>query len=81
MDSVRNSIQSTGHYYLSQKEMIGKSNDEVIKLLKDKGIDWNTLPVCYKNGVCCYREDGEWRLDYAMPTLKGENRYFLERFI
>lgn len=81
MDSVRNSIQSTGHYYLSQKKMNGKNNNEVLEMLKNKGINWETLPTCYKNGVCCYRENGEWVFDYNMPILKGEDREYLERLI
>lgn len=81
MDSMRNSIQSTGHHYLSQKEMNGKNNDEVLAMLKEKGVNWETMPHHHKVGVCCYREDGEWQLDYNMPTLKGEDRYFLERLI
>ncbi len=81
MDSMRNSIQSTGHHYLSQKEMNGKNNDEVLVMLKEKGVNWGTMPHHHKVGVCCYREDGEWQLDYHMPMLKGEDRYFLERFV
>lgn len=82
MDSMRNSIQSIGHHYLSQKEMNGKNNDEVLTILKEKGINyWKTMLHHHKVGVCCYREDGEWQLDYNMPILKGEDRYFLERFV
>ena len=80
-DSVRNSIQSMGHYYLSQKEMHGKTNDEVIEMLAEKDINWHTTPTWYKNGVCCYYEDGEWQIDYNMPLLLGEDRYYLERFV
>jgi tRNA(His) 5'-end guanylyltransferase len=82
MDSMRNSIQSIGHHYLSQKEMNGKNNDEVLAMLKEKGINyWETMPHHHKVGVCCYREDGEWQLDYNMPMLKGEDRYYLERLV
>ena len=81
MDSMRNSIQSTGHHYLSQKEMNGKNNDEVLTMLKEKGVNWETMLHHHKIGVCCYREDGEWQLDYHMPMLKGEDRYYLERLV
>ena len=83
LDAVRNSIQSCGQYYFSQKELHRKTTKDILEMLKtEKGVSWETMPICAQRGTCCYKnEDGVWVLDKTMPILKGEGRELLERLI
>lgn len=55
-DATRNSIESVGQFYFSQKELNGKNCNEIQDMLwKQKGVNWNDYPVRFKRGSCCYR--------------------------
>jgi tRNA(His) guanylyltransferase len=48
-DASRNSIQMLGRFHFSQKQMHGKSNNEVQDMLmQDKTTNWNDLPTWMK---------------------------------
>lgn len=51
IDCIRNSKQQTAQTWLSHGKLSGKDSDEQILLLKEeKGIDWNTFKPEYKQG-------------------------------
>ena len=55
-DCTRNSKQQAAQAYLSHKELMGKSADKQVELLKDKfGIDWNNYTDGQKYGRIIYR--------------------------
>lgn len=55
-DAIRNSIQAVGQSNFSQKQLHGKSCDEIQDmLLAEKNIDWNEFDTMCKRGSCCYR--------------------------
>lgn len=97
LDATRNSIQMVGQANFSQKELEGKScNDIQDMLMTRKGINWNNLPVYQKRGSCCIKktirdsrvttEDGiltmsRWIIDNDIPIFKGENREYIEKLI
>ena len=82
LDATRNSIQMVGHANFSQKELHGKScNDIQDMLFQLKGINWNGFPTYYKRGTACIKGEGKWILDYDMPILKGEDREYLDKLI
>lgn len=57
-DSTRNSIQSVGQANFSQKELHGKScNDIQDMLMTQKGINWNDYATTLKRGSCCIKVD------------------------
>ena len=57
-DATRNSIQSVGQANFSQKELHGKScNDIQDMLMIQKGINWNDYSTTLKRGSCCIKTD------------------------
>lgn len=57
-DSTRNSIQSVGQANFSQRELNGKScNDIQDMLMMQKSINWNNYATTLKRGSCCIKVD------------------------
>ena len=82
LDATRNSIQMVGQANFSQKELHGKScNDIQDMLFQLKGINWNGFLTYYKRGTACIKDGNRWILDYDMPILKGEGREYLDKLI
>lgn len=81
-DATRNSINSLAQSLFSFKELQGiKSNDLQNKMLIEKDINWNNLPIYLKRGSSCIKNsEGKWFVDYNMPILK-ENRNYIDDLI
>ena len=64
-DATRNSIQSVGQANFSQKELHGKScNDIQDMLMLQKSINWNDYSTTLKRGSCCIKiDDGITKYD------------------
>ena len=64
-DSTRNSIQSVGQANFSQRELNGKScNDIQDMLMMQKSINWNNYATTLKRGSCCIKiDDGITKYD------------------
>ena len=64
-DATRNSIQSVGQANFSQKELNGKScNDIQDMLMTQKSINWNDYATTLKRGSCCIKiDDGITKYD------------------
>ena len=57
-DATRNSIRYVGQANFSQKELHGKScNDIQDMLMLQKGINWNDYSTTLKRGSCCIKAD------------------------
>ena len=57
-DATRNAIQMLGQCNFSHKELHGKScNDIQDMLMTQKGINFNDMPIEFKRGVCCIKEE------------------------
>lgn len=85
-DAIRNSINSVGQANFSHKELQGLSTSQVLeKLLREKQVDWNSLPIHLQRGSCCIKKniDGidSWFIDTEIPIFKGEDRNYIERLI
>lgn len=81
VDAVRNSIQSMGQAYFSHKQLMNKNTKEVRQMLEDNGTIWEDRPVAERRGVACLKGEDGWYIDYNMPTLKGEDRDYVEKLI
>jgi tRNA(His) 5'-end guanylyltransferase len=90
LDATRNSIQSVGQHYFTQKELHKKSCAQIQDMLMEqKGINWNDLDTTKKRGCCCIKvkkesdgvESSEWIIDNNIPIFKGEDREYIERLI
>ena len=64
-DATRNSIQSVGQANFSQKELHGKSCNNIQDMLMlQKGINWNDYSTTLKRGSCCIKiDDGITKYD------------------
>lgn len=57
-DATRNSIQSVGQANFSQKELHGKSCNNIQDMLMlERGINWNDYSTTLKQGSCCIKAD------------------------
>lgn len=57
-DATRNSIQSVGQANFSQKELRGKSCNNIQDMLMlQKSINWNDYSTTLKRGSCCIKSD------------------------
>lgn len=81
-DAMRNAVQMVGQAFYSHNELQGVScNDLKEMLLRDKGIDWDDIPIKYQRGSCCTKIDGEWVIDNDIPIFKGVGRDRIEKLI
>ena len=55
LDAMRNSVQAVGQANFSHKELQGKSCADIKEMLKEKGIDWDSLPLECQRGSCCVK--------------------------
>lgn len=59
-DATRNSVQAVGQAHFSQKELNGKSCNEIQDMLfTEKNINWGDFPTDCKRGAACYKADEE----------------------
>ena len=83
----RNAIQAAGCAYFSNEELLNKSGDEIIKMLREKGIEW----AVYSNdaiwGSCCVRNyrpeimpDGR-RVHYMYDIDKRKKTWIIDHHI
>lgn len=81
-DATRNSINSVGQSKFSPKQLHGLSTDKVQDLLfREKGINWNDLPIWQKRGACVVKNaEGQWAVDYEIP-LFSKDRNYVNRFV
>lgn len=55
-DCHRNAVSTYARSYYSQKQLHNKNSTEMIQMLKDKGLDWNNVPIYYKHGTYAKKE-------------------------
>lgn len=95
-DATRNSIQSVGQANFSQKELYGKSCNNIQDMLMiQKGINWNDYSITLKRGSCCIKtviqdpnvdiKDGahpisKWVIDNEIPIFT-QDRNYIEKLI
>ncbi len=84
LDATRNSIQMVAQANFTHKELQGLNCNKLQdKLLTEKNINWNTLKTKWKRGTACIYdiENNQWKIDYEMPILKGEDRKYIDDLI
>jgi len=76
-DATRNSINSLGQMYFTQKQLHGKGVSEVQDMLmKHYDINWNNLDVWKKRGVC----SNSVGIDKE-PPIFTQNREYIEKHL
>lgn len=75
-DAIRNSIQSMAQAHFSEKELHGVNTKAAKeKLLSEKGIDWDNLPIHLQRGACV---DKSYHYDIPVFT---QDREFIEKYL
>lgn len=83
-DWTRNSVQMLGRAHFSQKQLHGKSCDEIQELLfQEKGINWNDSKTYHKRGTCIHKikvlNDGVertgYKIDLEIPIFTQDREY------
>jgi tRNA(His) 5'-end guanylyltransferase len=82
LDAIRNSIQSCGQAYFSQKKLEGKNTQEIKDMLyAEKHMTWANLPLSYQRGVACYKSPLGWYIDHQIPLFTKEGREYIDHLI
>lgn len=82
LDASRNSVQMVGRAYFSSKQLENKSCIDIQEMLYiNYDIKWKDFSVEQKRGSACIKPNDKWIIDHEMPVLKGEDRYYIERFV
>lgn len=84
LDATRNSIQMVAQANFTHKELQGLSCNKLQdKLLTERDINWNNYATRWKRGTACIYdiENNQWKIDYEMPILKGEDRKYVDNLI
>jgi tRNA(His) 5'-end guanylyltransferase len=94
-DCVRNSIQSVGRAYFSDKELYKKNKNQIMDMLMlEKKVNWNDFPTYLKRGSCCIKiptvfNEGtpdefirnKWVIDYEIPNFTQNRAYVTDAFL
>lgn len=80
LDCIRNSKQMVAQANFSQKQLHKKSCRELVEMLKEKGIEWDSFMSSCKYGTTAYKENGTWKVDVDTPVFT-ENRDFIEKHL
>lgn len=84
LDATRNSIQMVAQANFTHKELQGLSCNKLQdKLLTERDINWNNYETRWKRGTACIynTENNQWKIDYEMPILKGEDRKYIDDLV
>ncbi|ARO21439.1 hypothetical protein B2J90_29000 (plasmid) [Bacillus tropicus] len=88
-DASKNSISMVAQANFPHKELQGlNGKDMQDKLMTEKNINWNDLPVWQKRGVCIIKEFYEkngalrskWSVDHETPMI-SKDREYVEQFV
>lgn len=90
-DAMRNSVEMVGFANFSAKQLHKVNTDGIKKMLLEKGIDYDKIPVYKQRGTCCiktkmpsFSQDNKpimrtvWVIDIDIPIFKGEGREYIE---
>ena len=70
-DAERNSVSSLAQAHFSHRQLHGKSVKEMMAMLLDEKINWNTLPVFQKRGWCVLKGT----TDMEIPRFQKDREY------
>lgn len=88
-DATKNSISMVARSYFSHRELQGLNSSQMQdKLMLEKGVNWNDLPIWQKRGVCItkqYYKKGDvlrskWDVDYNTPIFT-QDRNYIEQYV
>ena len=84
-DAIRNSIEACARALYSDKELYKKNCSEMIRMMTDKGFDWNSLPTFLRSGTCIVKSPKvngatrtKWITDCDIPLFMSNRDYILD---
>jgi len=81
-DWTRNSIQMVGQSKFSQKQLEGKTCNEIQEMLfKKHNINWDSYPIYLKRGRCIVKELTKYKVDLDIPIFTQNREYISERLM
>lgn len=87
LDAVRNSIQALGQAHFSQKELQGKGRQAICKMLEERGIYWESLPLDLQRGSCAVKKqyaldrNGKELIRNTSEVVTWRNRWIVDKEI
>ncbi|MCH5584809.1 tRNA(His) guanylyltransferase Thg1 family protein [Shimazuella sp. AN120528] len=88
-DAIKNSVSMVAQSHFSAKQLHGLSGKQMQeKLMVEKEINWNDLPIWQKRGVCItkqsYQKDNairhRWVVDKEIPIF-SQDRGYIEQYV
>jgi tRNA(His) 5'-end guanylyltransferase len=80
-DAIRNSISMLAQANFSHKELQNKNTKQVKKMLEEKGILWEELPLGYQRGSCVFKmANHTWADDVSIPLFTEDHEY-IDKFL
>lgn len=81
-DAIRNSVQMVAQANFSQKELNGKSREDLKNMLQSiKKISWEQLPTTQQRGSCAIKDEFAWKIDNDIPIFKQTGRDYVEKLV
>lgn len=68
-DIIRNSISSAARVHYSSKLLEKVNSDKKIEMLKEKGVDWNSIDRYYKNGRLVYKNTESQKKEWVVASV------------
>ncbi|WCF11771.1 tRNA(His) guanylyltransferase Thg1 family protein (plasmid) [Paenibacillus thiaminolyticus] len=88
-DATKNSISMVAQANFSHHELQGLNGNQMQdKLMLEKGINWNALPIWQKRGVCITKQSylkgatvrSRWDVDHKTPIF-NKDRLYIEKYV
>jgi tRNA(His) 5'-end guanylyltransferase len=88
-DATKNSISMVAQANFPHKQLQGLNGSQMQdKLMLEKGINWNDLPVWQKRGVCITKQyymkneakRSKWEVDHNTPIF-SQDRNYIEQYV
>lgn len=89
MDATKNSVSMVSQAHFPHHELQGLDGGALQdKLFKEKGLNWNDLPVWQKHGACIVKQEylkgtavrRKWDVDLNTPVF-SQDREYINRFV
>jgi tRNA(His) 5'-end guanylyltransferase len=90
LDCRRNAISMVAQSLYSDKDLFRKNSSQKIEMIKQKGIDYESLPHHYRYGRCVVKESifdfnkncnrSVWKVDNNIPIFSKEPNY-IEQYL
>lgn len=81
MDATKNSISMVAHAHFPHKSLQGLDSGQLQnRLMLEKGINWNNLPIWQKRGICIMKKQIEKTTTYNGQTVTALRNVWVEDF-